>query len=78
VQQRLNQYGFKLTADGFFGAKTEKAVKEYQERGNDHDPSILVDGNLSALKLGRLWILCKMATSPSTAPCEQYFPSRTE
>jgi peptidoglycan hydrolase-like protein with peptidoglycan-binding domain len=44
VQQRLNQYGFKLTADGFFGAKTEKAVKEYQERGNDHDPSILVDG----------------------------------
>ena len=45
LQQRLNTFhGIKLTVDGFFGAKTEAAVKEYQARGNDHDPSILVDG----------------------------------
>lgn len=44
LQQRLNQSGFSLKADGFFGAKTEKAVYEYQERGNDHDPSVIVDG----------------------------------
>jgi peptidoglycan hydrolase-like protein with peptidoglycan-binding domain len=44
VQQRLNKSGFSLTADGFFGAKTEKAVYEYQARGNDHDSSVLVDG----------------------------------
>ena len=44
LQQRLNQSGFSLTADGFFGAKTEKAVKEYQDRYNEYKPTVVVDG----------------------------------
>ncbi len=44
LQRLLNNFGFHLTVDGFFGVKTEAAVKEFQERGNDHDPEFLVDG----------------------------------
>ncbi|MEA5573302.1 peptidoglycan-binding domain-containing protein [Calothrix sp. UHCC 0171] len=45
LQERLQKFGFSsLKADGFFGKKTEDVVKEFQERGNDHDPTVLVDG----------------------------------
>lgn len=45
LQERLRTYNFtSLKADGFFGKETEDAVIEYQERGNDHDPTISVDG----------------------------------
>lgn len=45
LQERLQTYNFtSLKADGFFGKETEDAVIEYQERGNDHDPTISVDG----------------------------------
>jgi peptidoglycan hydrolase-like protein with peptidoglycan-binding domain len=30
LQQLLNKSNFRLTIDGFFGAKTEAAVKQYQ------------------------------------------------
>lgn len=38
LQSRLNEIGAHLTVDGFFGSKTEAAVKEFQRRG------LLVDG----------------------------------
>jgi peptidoglycan hydrolase-like protein with peptidoglycan-binding domain len=45
LQKRLNTFhGIKVNVDGFFGAKTEAAVKEYQERISDHDLSFVVDG----------------------------------
>jgi peptidoglycan hydrolase-like protein with peptidoglycan-binding domain len=44
LQRRLNAYNFPLKIDGFFGAKTEAAVIGLQQRGSDHDSSILVDG----------------------------------
>jgi peptidoglycan hydrolase-like protein with peptidoglycan-binding domain len=44
VQQRLNQYGFSLKVDGFFGAKTENVVKEYQDRYNEYQRVVIVDG----------------------------------
>lgn len=44
LQYRLNEFGFHLTVDGFFGRKTETAVRDFQARGNDHDPSMRVDG----------------------------------
>ena len=44
LQRLLNKFDFRLKVDGFFGAKTEAAVKEFQRRGNDHDPEFLVDG----------------------------------
>jgi peptidoglycan hydrolase-like protein with peptidoglycan-binding domain len=40
----LNQYGFRLTVDGFFGALTEQAVKDYQDRYNEYKPTVIVDG----------------------------------
>ncbi len=43
LQKRLNKYGFSLTVDGFFGAKTEEAVKEYQDRYNEYKPTVVVD-----------------------------------
>ena len=48
LQSRLNAYNFPLKVDGFFGAKTEAAVIGLQERGNDHDRSVLVDGIVGA------------------------------
>lgn len=45
LQERLRTYNLSfLKVDGFFGKETEDAVIEYQERGNDHDPTISVDG----------------------------------
>jgi peptidoglycan hydrolase-like protein with peptidoglycan-binding domain len=45
LQKRLNTFhAINVNVDGFFGAKTEAAVKEYQERINDHDLSFVVDG----------------------------------
>ncbi|HCF29483.1 MAG TPA: hypothetical protein DEV81_20285 [Cyanobacteria bacterium UBA11049] len=39
LQQLLNKSNFRLTVDGFFGAKTEAAVKQYQGKNG-----LLVDG----------------------------------
>ncbi len=39
LQGRLNNYGYQLTVDGFFGAKTEAAVRKFQTRA-----ALLVDG----------------------------------
>lgn len=39
VQRQLNNYGFPLIVDGFFGPKTEAAVRSFQARAG-----ILVDG----------------------------------
>lgn len=44
LQRYLNYYGFPIAVDGFFGPKTEDAVKGFQERINDHDLTFLVDG----------------------------------
>ena len=44
LQQLLNKFGFSIKVDGFFGAKTEAAVKQFQERVNDHDLKFPVDG----------------------------------
>lgn len=34
LQEILNQQGYGLTADGIFGAKTQAAVKDYQQKNN--------------------------------------------
>ncbi|MDX2242366.1 MAG: peptidoglycan-binding domain-containing protein [Leptolyngbyaceae cyanobacterium bins.302] len=60
LQRRLNEYGFKLTVDGFFGAKTESAVLEFQGRGNDHDSSVLVDGIVGP----QTWNALRLCTIP--------------
>ncbi len=39
LQRRLTEYGYPLTADGFFGSKTEAAVRKFQTGA-----AILVDG----------------------------------
>lgn len=44
LQQLLNKFGFPIKVDGFFGVKTEAAVKQFQERINDRDPKFPVDG----------------------------------
>ncbi len=46
LQQLLNNYGFRLKVDGFFGAKTEVAVKEFQGRSHEEIGlnSLTVDG----------------------------------
>ena len=46
LQQLLNNYGFRITADGFFGAKTEVAVKEFQGRSHEEigRNTLTVDG----------------------------------
>ena len=44
LQKLLNKFGFPIKVDGFFGAKTEAAVKQFQERVNDRDPNFPVDG----------------------------------
>ena len=43
LQWSLNDHGEKLTVDGFFGAKTETALMEYQKKAN-----ITVDGKCGA------------------------------
>lgn len=47
LQTRLNTFGFSLNADGFFGKKTEVAVKEFQSRSED--PKFPVDGIVGPL-----------------------------
>ena len=48
LQQRLQHYGFStLKVDGFFGKKTEDAVKDFQ--GRSEDPSFPVDGIVGPL-----------------------------
>ncbi|MGP1383720.1 MAG: peptidoglycan-binding domain-containing protein [Thainema sp.] len=54
LQRYLNYYGFPLTVDGYFGPKTEDAVKGFQERVNDHDLSFLVDGIVGPRTWGAL------------------------
>jgi peptidoglycan hydrolase-like protein with peptidoglycan-binding domain len=44
LQKLLNKFGFPIKVDGFFGAKTEAAVKQFQERVSDHDLDFPVDG----------------------------------
>ena len=44
LQQRLNKFGFSLKADGFFGALTEQAVKDYQARYNEYTQTVVEDG----------------------------------
>jgi Putative peptidoglycan binding domain len=44
LQRRLREYNIPVKVDGFFGRKTEDGVIEYQQRGNDHDPDMIVDG----------------------------------
>lgn len=39
LQRLLNNFGFQLTVDGFFGAKTEAAVEQYQDENR-----LIVDG----------------------------------
>lgn len=53
LQTRLQHYGFSsLKADGFFGKKTEDAVKDFQ--GRSHDPSFPVDGIVGPLTNGSI------------------------
>lgn len=44
VQQRLNQLGFALTVDGVFGACTEGAVKNFQQRRG-----LKIDGTVGSM-----------------------------
>ncbi|NJP12520.1 MAG: peptidoglycan-binding protein [Leptolyngbyaceae cyanobacterium RU_5_1] len=59
LQRRLNDCGFRLTVDGFFGSKTEGAVRDYQARGNDHDSSVIVDGIVGPQTWGALGLCTK-------------------
>ncbi|ARV63114.1 hypothetical protein BZZ01_19585 [Nostocales cyanobacterium HT-58-2] len=47
LQQLLNRYNFSLKVDGYFGKKTEDAVKDYQ--GRSEDPSFRADGIVGPL-----------------------------
>lgn len=50
LQQLLNKYGYKLTVDGDFGAKTESAVREFQlTRG------LAADGVVGTKTLSKLY-----------------------
>jgi peptidoglycan hydrolase-like protein with peptidoglycan-binding domain len=45
VKLLQRKYGFSsLKADGLFGKKTFDAVIEFQQRGKDHDSTVVVDG----------------------------------
>lgn len=43
VQDKLNKAGFKLSVDGSFGGKTDKAVRQFQK-----DKGLVVDGKVGA------------------------------
>jgi peptidoglycan hydrolase-like protein with peptidoglycan-binding domain len=44
LQERLNQFGFKLAVDGIFGYITEGAVKQFQQ-----DHHLVVDGIVGSM-----------------------------
>lgn len=55
LQRNLNKRGYKISADGYFGLQTEKAVKEYQSSAGLTSDGIVgpqTFGNLAADKLG--------------------------
>lgn len=59
LQTALNKYGYSLTADGVFGAKTEAAVKDYQKKYG-----LSVDGIVGA----KTWSKLGYTTSEVSAP----------
>lgn len=44
LQRRLNDYGYHIADDGFFGPKTEAAVRDFQAKQHSMSPDFLVDG----------------------------------
>lgn len=54
IQKFLNWYGIKCTADGDFGAKTEEAVKQYQEKRG-----LTVDGKVGKKTIADMKLVTK-------------------
>lgn len=62
LQQQLRAAGYNIAADGAFGAQTQAAVKDYQQRNG-----LLVDGIVGSQTMGKLNGTTNTPTSPAVS-----------